>query len=256
MGNRSSYMPMQDIGIETHSFPGNVTPDVKIPAEARVVRLMNIEADTSEIDAFLNRAGRLTYGAGRVVASGSLAVTYVDAQEMGQMIEAKFPGMHNEPKKIKNLHNRLRKDFQAFVRSQGTAVDHNLLRVLVEPDAGDVDLSSADYDSQMSDYEDEQSRLRECTEQIWHDADVAIGGIGLFGKTGLAFNLSGNEVLMEERREVANYLSAEGFRANQVMNAGWLPHATFYYATRHISALSLPKAPSQLTLDAPTMLIR
>jgi hypothetical protein len=231
--------------------------------EIRLIRkpdLKNVDGEAlrSRWNTFLSNLGDRNYGKGSAVALGSSALVFASAQEMGRMLEAKYPHAYEDRKRTVRLHTRfaeeysgfLRKDNQARMNAQLERIDRARAQTM-EPDFADDDeivIQGVELDSDSI---------------LWNATRFGVSGMRPFSKDVFGLDLSDNDQLLEEYDETVTYLRREGLNTN-LMNRHpetsamlYLPHLRVFETLGHISSVSLvydEDMPWSIDLAAPMAL--
>lgn len=251
---------------QERATPPERTPE-QVPAllssELRVVRWADTSPslDTDDWYTFMNDVGRRNYGIGRAHALGSVAITLVPAKEMGRMLSEKYPDAYRDPQRIQRLHKRVREGINGFVQDSIRANFDGRTREMESAyTIGSRDMLAGGFSNDLDDYVESLPTLRAesparlmASNAILEERVLPLAGvptpfnagtfksprIGLYGP-GYAIDLSDNEVLAVERREMLHYLrEGEGLKTWNLERDGWEPHATIFSFEDHIRGASL-----------------
>lgn len=161
-------------------------PSVRI---ARGVSL-NDETDVCCWGDFQNVLGRENYGKGNAYALGSIALTYVDATELGKMLNAKYPKAYQDRSKTKQLVTRFQKDYNQFVKYKSRQlVESQTDSLIYEKIGADISLESDNIDS-----------------RTWGIASVAVSSqIKAFGSKRIGMRID-EEFIDKEMQFTIEYL--------------------------------------------------
>ncbi len=131
---------------------------------------------------YLNILGNINHGKGIAKSLGSIAVTYVDAQELGQMLNAKYPKAYQDRSKTKQLVTRFQKDYNQFVKYKSLQLIENQTdRLIYEKIGADISIEDEDSDS-----------------RIWGIATVALSSqISECGKNKMGQSINEDFILRE-----------------------------------------------------------
>lgn len=245
--------------------------------QVRVTRLADIDGSihNGDVQEFADHVGRLNYDLGEARAVGSMAVTIVGAAEMNRMIEDKYP--HQSPQQAAKVRRRVADGINAFTQSafgasfdQGTsdmamryATVAAAMRVCVSNELEETYVDTVDEPAWAPRGVDRHSYLpddllpedvellvtapEEPSNVLFGNGSFDIKGVAIFGRD-VAFDLSGNQILYEERHALRRHLRVEKLNTG-LLDPDWKPHGSFFGYRGHVAASPITYEP-----DHPPML--
>lgn len=256
--NGSGY----EAGLTTVTFPDSAGDERALWPELRVVREAEIGPmpGVPEWDNFLSTLGRENRGKGKAYSLGSIAVTLVSAQELGQMLQAKEPA---------TFRNR-RRTLQAFRSMQiriDSRVDRNEeLGLRASRDHFDMvdELRSAQQDEPEALFLDleeavcssDDAPVTVPAESLWTGGYFTCNDLNKYSRDGLGVDLSANRALREERSELIDMFQGMGLDTGK-MDSKWQPHIVVLETFSNIgkTVLTAPEHPSCIYLERPKAMI-
>lgn len=197
---------------------------------------------------YLDALGHVNRGKGHARALGSLALTFVSAKDMGRLIQEKFPKIQDNRNKLKQVVNRICKDYTNFVRVQSREVVHNEIELMLYRNYATTDCAVPENNF----YNDIDPRAWGPTTFEFHEYDY-------YGKNGLGININ-SELLDYERHETLHYLKLEKFNTKLIQNdsrksgTNFKPHVVVFNTFHPIKNVSLrvpAESPELILLDKP-----
>ena len=202
--------------------------------ELRIIRQASIEPTPTSYEwhQFLDRMGHMSYGKGMALALGTVHETVVSAREMSIMLQEKYPKVCQNRNKLADLHNRLRKDFNQFVRANGQDV--------IDTVFGDLSLTGpAEIDRAIEERVDGR---------IWNGGSFVVGSLELDLGTGrdlgFTFSPEDEQVLDEESRRVFEFLGSNGLNTNKI-DENRRRHLTVFKLFNHLKKPDGVRLPSE-----------
>jgi hypothetical protein len=204
---------------------------------------------------FINDLSDRNYGKGNGVALGSSALTLVSAQEMGRMLEKKYPKAYEDRQRTSRLHRRFGEEYNQHIRQDGRD------RIDAQYDK----LNAAQARTMEADFDDEDEIMitpvaPNSESLLWGAGRFFVDALRPYGKDVFGVDLSSNDLLHEEWSETVNYLSKDGLDTN-LMNrhpeTGQLyhaPHLRIFETLEHINSVALTYSedvPFAIDLAAP-----
>lgn len=199
--------------------------------EIRFRRIADINSspETMQWHGALAEFGMLNSGMGNARSLGSIAITYVSANEMGRMISTKYPDLYENRRKTTQYMRRLSDEYRAFVRNCG--------KEIIETSFGPMDFGLSDYrDEVTSDYVLNDKRL-------WNMGRFATNNFAFVGKDKFAFDLNYDEVLREEFEKTIDFIKSHNLNI-ELIDRNRALHATILDMNQNIE-LREPKAPEE-----------
>jgi hypothetical protein len=245
------------------------TPPGAIP-ETRIVRSVDITAPgyTGEWNNFLNEAGQLLYGDGNVKALGSMAVTYVSANEIGRMLSDRYPDAYSG-----GCSPKTRRQIIMFERKIGKYIadqERTVTQMMKKIEGAEVPRQAKSCDDAFFDDEhedelgkdehdkDEHSKFHQGLAQnkLWHAGVFAVRGVEPYGRTRLGFDLTDpeNEALRIERRQLVEDLFKKELKLNtRLVDPYFDPHVSFFVGNQPVAQMIIPNldSPLEIVLQAP-----
>lgn len=284
----------QRVGFEFPTLEQNdgyrsALPDVSPPfPELRIVRHVDLEApNRHDWREFVDDVGVTNYDEGIAKAYGSIAVVYVTATEMGQVLRSTFPRLCANPGKLRERQREIAKDVNAFVRTgQQIAYDDRTAEMeaahsdvaaavlvgfsneLWDGDGMDLPLEPADGDVYFQAQAEIDDRFQvevlptASDPMPYAEGRFAVKGIARYGR-GYGLDLSGNPELYEDRDGIIRHLKKDqGLDTKAIERRNWEPHGTIFKRATHEGNMDRPYAleyhqrpPSTIDLLAPAPIV-
>lgn len=213
---------------------------------------------------FLDEHGEYHYGDGTTRTLGSMAVTYVNANEMGRLLSERYSKDYGSGRtnKTRQLVNKIHRDFNAYIREQDTFVTKITKNVSGEPvgysnQFGEDD--DAEFESFMSDIL--LPETYSARNKLWQDAQFVVRGVEPYKRqTLLGLDLShiDNDALRTERQLIIQeFLKRDLKLATHTLSAHFDPHITFFEGNRPLSQINIRdvRHPSDIMLSAPQAVV-
>lgn len=243
--------------------------------DLRVVSMVEIDTNP-DFDAWnelLNDIGRRNHAKGTARSLGSLAITYIPAKLMNDMVRDKYSrDYHNDQKKQK-LFRKIKSGLDHYIReANGLAYDKKFDEVVGEHEAslarqrelvgsvaagGLLDVSDYHEPSQPSFANvglSPEEHLR-ILEHPFAPVTMKVTKLDTFaGGRKYALDLSTNQPIYEVRNGLIGYLGSEGFQTDH-LRRDWEAHATVFDLHDHMKGMPLNRqteVPDELKFDAPT----
>lgn len=240
----------------------SATPEIRIVRQCFVPETIRPRSEAGQLSVFLNEQGRNGYGDGITYAMGSMAVSYVTAQEFGKMLSEKYPDDYGRGNtaKTRRLVNSVGKELTAFIRHEDTMVTKLL------GDLDDQDLCHQGAEDQYGfggldlDCQFDLDTTRLARNKLWQTAQFAIRSIEPYNGEYLGFDLVDpeNEALRSERA----YIIEQFLRKDQKLDTRHIkpdfdPHAVFFRGFRPIGQLALRHVdpPGVIELSKPAAVV-
>ena len=228
--------------------------------ELRIVRETNIEwPGYEDWDRYVNVFGRHNRGIGQVASVGSMALNHATAQEMGKMLEKKYPKPYEQRRSTIQLHRRFAENFNQYVQRQernGIEAMHvatELARLRDEADDLPAIMARLERENVDTGYDIVLETKPEISGIEWGIGIFAVReGLQKFSRNALALDLTANEQLYAEREEITSYLRDEGLDTRYIDRARE-PHLTVIgtYGIAGSVELKHVHHPPFVTLDPP-----
>lgn len=236
-----------------------------------------VEIDTNpDFDAWnelLNDIGRRNHAKGTARSLGSLAITYVPATHMNDMVRERYSRDYHHDQKKQKLFRKVKSGLDHYIReASGQAYTKKFDEVVSEYEANLARqrklVGSVASGELLDDYEyDEpgqplatgvglspEEHLR-IMEHPFAPVAMNVKGLDIFaGGRKYALDLSSNEAIYEVRNGLTGYLRSEGFSTDQ-LRRDWEAHATVFDLHDHMKGAPLTRqtdVPAELKFDAPT----
>ncbi len=190
--------------------------------QMRIERQAFFEANylTDEWNRFLNTAGNINRYTGFTLALGSLAISYINAEEMNRMLVERYAKIAYNRHKMRNIINRLHRSYEQFVRVEAhekdDCRDFALMYGIPEIDRADMD------------------------ERCWQVADIMVRdpqlGVDSSAKR-VSFRVEDDPFMHEFDRTKA-FFESEGLPVHMIERK--VPHITWFRAVRPIGDFRMP----------------
>lgn len=199
--------------------------------EMRIRRLADISSnvETSQWHTSLAEFGILNSGIGNVKSLGSIAITYISANEFGRMISTKYPDMYSSRRKTEQYMRRLCGEYRDFVRNCG--------KDIIETSFGPIDFGVSDYREEIT------SEHVLSDERLWSFGRFATNRLTVFGSDRYAFDMTNEEVQYEELQKTLDFVKSHNLNINLVDRNRAL-HATFMTSNINMNFRE-PKLPEE-----------
>ena len=235
--------------------------------EIRLVRQVSIDSsadgNNTLITAFLNEFGSSAYGEGITYSLGSMAVSYVTANEMGKMLSDKYYKTFGKshPEKTRKLVMDVAAEFSDFVRKEDKVVTKTLSAL------DSIALGAAFTEDQLRegmitfDPEVDLDTTRVNNNKLWRPAHFDIKGIEPYRGQymGLDLVMPTNEALRAERQHIiSEFLVKDQKLSSRYIDKDFDPHAVFFRGFRPISQLALRHfdlTDFEIMLEKPTAVV-
>ena len=234
--------------------------------EMRVIRAVSIDDIDygPEWTHYLNVLGAENRGKGKAFSLGSMAVTLVSAQEVGRMVQSKYPNLFE-----RDMRKKATQKFRSIARRVNAMVatnEKNIIDAAYDRAQALADLRIAHLEDPDALYLDLEARTSlsdikatsETTGMQWQAGYFACREEDLdrFSRNGLAIDLSNNEELQKEREDLRDFFRGEGMRTEH-MDADWRPHVVPFETFADIGkvALTVPLMPKELSLEQPQAIV-
>jgi hypothetical protein len=196
---------------------------------------------------YLDELGHVNRGKGHAHALGSMALTFVSAKDMGRLVQDKYPKIQDNRPKLKQVVNRIAKDYSNFVRVQSRDVVQNEIEEMLYNNYATKD----DYTFNAEDIDIDP--------RAWGPTTFDFNEYGYFGKTGLGIRIN-SDLLDYERNETMQYLKLEKFNTKLIQphprdaQSAFKPHVVVFNTFNPIEQVNLrvpARAPELILLDKP-----
>ena len=243
------------------------TDSVFATPELRIVRRVNFDRSITNnnnlLSDFLNEFGEMSYGEGITYSLGSMAVSYVTANEMGRMLSNKYRKVFGKdhPDKTRKLVMKTASAFRDFVGDEDKIVTKTLAAL------DNLALEAAFTEAQLSegmiafDPKVDLDVTRLNNNKLWQPAHFDIKGVEKYRGQYMGFDLvmPGYEAMQAERQYIiSEFLVKDQKLDSRFIDKGFDPHAVFFRGFRPISQLALrymDVIDQEILLEKPTAVV-
>lgn len=242
------------------------------PAEIHISRQVDFSKTVygKDWNEFANCHGEALHGDGITYALGSMAVTYVGAQEMGKMLSAQFTNLYGADKQVqlRKMLIDIHREFNQYIRERETSTTQILqladdvdLREMsknqrIAFDEGDEGIDITEFDASI-----DLDTRRLATNKLWNAGRFVVRGVEPY-KNGMDLGLDlshpENEALRTERFEIiTDFLGKDQKLPVHQLDRGFDPHIVFFRSFVPVKNLYLPRLenPPEITLTAPQAIV-
>jgi len=249
MNRQRNSFSQNGVGMEICFSEQTTTPEefgrsglyISSPPEVRIIRQVSIHPDDNErLRNAVDYLGQKNYGKGKATAIGSLACTYVSAEEMARMLENKYPKIYQNRRKITQMQRRMAKDYKQFVQNSGRSVEEAVM---------------SGFRVQIDGHDDEQTDVFPLIDEMkWSAGDFFISDYEKYSHNTIGLDLSENLTLMAEMDETVAYLRDEGLNINSIDRTRE-PHLSIFttFGSLGNTSLHAMSHPNPVTLELPKM---